>query len=379
MRVLYAAHTALVSGAERSLLELLLGLPPDVEPLLACPPGPLADEVIGSGIGWAPLPATAGSLKLHPVHTPVALAELGRIALRLRRIARTAHVDLIHANTLQVALAAGLARPSPPLVVHVRDCLPNARAGRLVRRWIDASADALIGISRFTADCWGPGVDTVIPNAVDTGRFDPAAADNAGVRAELAIPGVAPVLAIVAQITPWKGQLDAIEAFSLIRRQHPHARLLVVGEPKFVFASTRYDNTAYLEELHAAVERLGLAGSVYFLGERADVPDVMAAADLLLVPSWEEPFGRTIIEAMAMGVPAVATAAGGPSEIIDDGDDGVLLPPREPSRWAVVASELLGDRERLAQMGERGRRKARERYSRAAHVERVVEVYRHLV
>ena len=92
MRVLYAAHTALVSGAERSLLELLRGLPPDVEALLACPPGPLAEEVVASGIGWTGLPATAGSLKLHPVHTPVALSELVRIALRLRRVARRAHV-----------------------------------------------------------------------------------------------------------------------------------------------------------------------------------------------------------------------------------------------------------------------------------------------
>ena len=378
MRVLYAAHTALVSGAERSLLELLRGLPPDVKPLLACPPGPLAEEVVGSGIGWARLPATAGSLKLHPVHTSVALSELVRIALRLRRVASRARVDLIHANTLQVALAAGLARARRPLVVHVRDCLPQAGAGNLVRRWIGTRADALVAISQFTAHCWGSGVDTVIPNAVDTARFDPSVAGGARVRNELGIPSAAPVLAVVAQITPWKGQSDAIEALALIRERHPGAQLLIVGETKFVFTSTRYDNRSYLADLDAAVDRLGLRGSVHFLGERADIPELLAASDLLLAPSWEEPFGRTIVEAMAMRVPPLATSRGGPAEIVEDGVDGLLLEPRRPDAWATAASALLADRERLEVMGERGRLKAIARYGRDAHVARVVELYRRL-
>ena len=378
VRVLYAQHTALMSGAERSLLEMLAGLPGYIEPLLACPPGALADEARRRGVRWRPLPATAGSLKLHPLHTPVAAAELGRIALRLRRLAKSEDVDLIHANTLQLAVAAGAAPLSRPLVVHVRDSLPDAGAARLVQRWVDTRSDAVIAISGFTARSWGRDVDAVIANAVDARRFDPAVVDGSGVRAELGMPAAAPVLSVVAQITPWKGQVDAIFALAGVLDEHPDARLVIAGEPKFVFASTRYDNVAYMRELEETVERLDLAGSVHFLGERSDVPELLAASDLLLVPSWEEPFGRTIIEAMAMRVPPLATVRGGPAEIIEDGVDGVLLEPRRPEAWASAASALLADRERLRAMGERGRAKAIARYGRDAQAARVVELYRRL-
>src|SRR5207302_5178465 len=98
-------------------------------------------------------------------------------------------------------------------------------------------------------------------------------------------------------------------------------RLLVVGSPKFTSGATRLDNRAYLDELHRLVAELGLDDTVLFLGEREDVPEILAATDLVLVPSWEEPFGRAIVETMAMGVPVIATSIGGPAEIISDGVD----------------------------------------------------------
>lgn len=377
MKVLYADHTTLASGAERSLLELLRGLPDDVEPVLACPDGVLSVEAGRAGIRTVRIPSTAGSLRLHALHTARALCEFAAIAVRLRQVAKRESADLMHANTLQVGIAAGLARRlgAPPLVMHVRDCLPARGAGGLVRRWISASSDELIAISRFTAECFGPQAQTVIANAVDLDRFDPVHGDGARVRAELGIAPEAPVMSVVAQITPWKGQRDAIEALALLRSRHPDAHLLLVGETKFTFASTRFDNRAYLAELHSLAERYHLDDCVHFLGERADVPDVLAATNLVLVPSWEEPFGRTIIEAMAMEVPSLATTVGGPAEILDDGIDGALAAPREPQAWADRAAALLSDRESLRAMGQRGRVKARERYSRDRHVARVLEVY----
>jgi glycosyltransferase involved in cell wall biosynthesis len=369
VKVLYADHTTRVSGAQRSLLELLRGLPADVEPVLASPPGPLRDAAAAAGIEHVPIRATAGSLKLHPLHTVRAVAELTAIAGQLRRLARRLGADVVHANTLQAGLAAGLTRRTggPPLVVHVRDCLPDSRSTRAVRRWIGGSADELIAISRYTADCFGAPADLVIANAVDFDRFDPAKADGAALRDELGLDADAPVLTVIAQITPWKGQRDAIEALAAIRKEHPGVQLLIVGETKFTFAATRYDNVAYLAELRDRVAAHDLGEAVHFLGEREDVVDILAATDLLLAPSWEEPLGRTIMEGLAMEVPVIATNVGGPNEILDDGEDGLLLEPKQPERWAKAASALLADPERRRSMGARARSKALGRYGRAEH------------
>jgi glycosyltransferase involved in cell wall biosynthesis len=96
---------------------------------------------------------------------------------------------------------------------------------------------------------------------------------------------------------------------------------------------------------------------------------------VLLVPSWAEPFGRVVIEGMAMGVPVIATAEGGPAEIIEDGVDGVLLPPRAPERWAHEVRRLLADRERGRTLAEAALEHVGATYGVEAHVRRVLNVY----
>jgi glycosyltransferase involved in cell wall biosynthesis len=118
---------------------------------------------------------------------------------------------------------------------------------------------------------------------------------------------------------------------------------------------------------------------VRFLGERRDIPEILAAVDLLLAPSLEEPFGRTIIEAMAMRVPVVATRNGGPSEIIKGGVDGLLLPPRWPDEWARAILQLVESPELRREFGAKGREKVLSQFGRAMHVERFVEVYERLL
>ena len=183
------------------------------------------------------------------------------------------------------------------------------------------------------------------------------------------------MLAVIAQITPWKGQDDAIRIAGELIDAHPSLQLLLVGSPKFTSDATRYDNTAYFESLRREVVQLGLTDSVHFLGERDDVPEILRAVDLLLVPSWEEPFGRTVIEAMASGVPVAATDVGGPPEILGEDDCGIVLPPRQPQVWAKEIEMLLSDPARLTAMGERGKEAASRRFGMEQHVSEVLEVY----
>jgi glycosyltransferase involved in cell wall biosynthesis len=117
-----------------------------------------------------------------------------------------------------------------------------------------------------------------------------------------------------------------------------------------------------------------LSENVDFLGERNDVAEILGGTDLLLAPSWEEPLGRSVIEAMAMEVPVLATSVGGPAELIREGEDGFLLQPRQPSRWVPVVRRLLVDPQLRASMGKKARERAH-RFGVPAHVAAIMAAY----
>lgn len=381
MNVLYLSHTSRVSGGERALLDLLSGLPERVSATVACPEGDLAELVRAGGKPVAAVPGTDGSLKLHPWRTPRAMLDIVRAGMVARRLAAAAGADLIHANSIRAGLSAAVARRlgGPPAIVYLHDALPPGASSRLISRAVGAGAAALVANSRYTADRFEAvaGSSSVRVNhcPTDLNRFDPAKIDRAAARAGLGLAEATTVLALVAQITPWKGQAEAIRMVGELKRAHPDIRLLIVGKPVFVSRSTRYDNLSYLRDLEALTRELDLIEEVTFLGQRRDIPEILRAADVALVPSWEEPFGRAVTEAMAMAIPVVATAVGGPSEIIRDGVDGFLLPPDHPSRWIARLDELISRSERRTQIGASGRRRVAELFTLEAHVEAMLSAY----
>jgi glycosyltransferase involved in cell wall biosynthesis len=379
MRVLYVEHGPHISGGQRSLLELMRALPPEIEAEMLCPPGPMADAVASLGIRVTPIVGTEGSFKLHPVHTIRTLWEMGRMARALRRRVREGRFEVVHANSVRAGLVAVLAfgragAKRPAVVTHVRDSLPPSVMGRAVRAAVAAGADQIIAISQHTRANFGRGRVVVIHNPVDTARFAP----DAGARA-VDLAGPATLIGVVGQLSPWKGQDDAIHAVAEVRAGGHDVRLAIVGEAKFVHRATRFDNRAYEERLHALVRELQIEEAVVFTGERDDVPAVMRALDLLLLPSWEEPFGRTIIEAMAAGTPVIATDQGGPPEIIRDGVDGYLLPPREPRAWDALITELVADKPRRLAVASAARARVEADFGVERHLRAVIDVYRALL
>ncbi|HWX95654.1 MAG TPA: glycosyltransferase family 4 protein, partial [Solirubrobacteraceae bacterium] len=385
VNVLYVNHTGEVSGGERSLLILLGALPAEVHPLVASPPGDLQAAVGQLDVPTTAITGTAGSLRAHPLHTPRALAEMALAAVQVGRAARRHHADLVHANSIRAGVVLGLARLSAAAsVVHVRDCLPPGPLTSATMRLIAATATTVVANSRYTADCMraaAPGTDVeVVHNPVDLGRFDPARIDRAQARARLRdeLGGLSErrlLLGVVAQISPWKGQETAIDALARLVAEEIDAQLLLIGSAKFVARATRYDNRSYLAELRARIARAGLEDRVSWLGEREDVPELMRALDILLLPSREEPFGRTLIEAMALGVPVLATNVGGPREIIEDGREGYLLSPSEPEAWARAVRAIAEDPQAGRQMGAAGRRRVEQAFTVERHVEAMLSVY----
>jgi glycosyltransferase involved in cell wall biosynthesis len=381
LKVLYLNHTSMISGAERSLLELLSGLPSTVHARVACPEGDLAEAVRALGYPVSTITGTDASFRFHPLHTSLSVAQIVHAAIRVHREMRRRPIDIVHANSIRAGLIAALTfgRSNSKTLVHVRDCLPRGRAADLVRYLLRSRATLILANSCFTAANFAPnGVESIRPiyTSVDVEAFDPAKIEREGARARLGLEDSTWVLGVVAQLTPWKAQDDAIRVLARLRDDRQDAHLLLAGEVKFAEAATRYDNAAFQRSLHRLADELGVTGNVRFLGEREDVPDIIRALDLLLVPSWEEPFGRSVIEAMAMETPVIATNVGGTAEILQPGKEGLLLPPRSPDLWASEALRLLSDRTLRANMGRKGRETVTARFTRQAHVEAVLSAYR---
>jgi glycosyltransferase involved in cell wall biosynthesis len=326
LRILFVNHTGARSGAENAMLRLLEHLPPQHERAVACPPeGGLKASLRERGLAQYDIPGTEVSLALHPVRTTRGLLALVRSALAVRRVARRFGADVIHANSVRAGLIASAARRlgGPPVVVQCHDHLPHSRVGALTRSAIARGAEVVVAVSDTTADDFNHGLAHAKAErvfiSVDHERFSPAMRGVSRIRAELGLRADAPLLAEVAQITPWKGQDTAIRALEGVRRHHD-AHLLIVGD-------------------------------VAFSSQRDDVPELLGAIDLLLLPSWDEPFGLVVAEAMAIGTPVTVTNRGGVRDYVSDGVNGRLLPPDDAAAWAGAIEQLLADRSTLERMG----------------------------
>ena len=381
MKVLYVNHTSQMSGAEWSLLTLLQGLPPEYQPTLACPEGALAEAGREIGVPVRTIPGTDGSLRLHAVHTTRAVYDAGAATRAVVRLSRELGPDLVHANSIRAGLiaAAAAAQIRIPTIAHVHDRLPQGRVPTFMLKRLSRAVDGLFACSSYAAEpllTLGRGTPVrVVYNPVDGDLFDPSAVTRETARARLGLRDPTAVLVMVAQIIPWKAQDDAIRILAELRRQHPDVCLLLVGSPKFTSRAARYDSMAFRARLDETIESLGVQEHVRFLGERADVPWVLRAADIALVPSWAEPFGMCVIEAMAMELPVLATSVGGPKEVITHWTDGLLLPPREPAAWASEASRLLCDPGLRRAIGRAARKRVLAQMSPGDYVERILDGY----
>jgi glycosyltransferase involved in cell wall biosynthesis len=169
-------------------------------------------------------------------------------------------------------------------------------------------------------------------------------------RSELAIGEQAWVVGIVGRLQPWKGQDRVIRAVAQLRSEGVEAAGLVVGGSAFGLSRP------YAEELASLARDLGVAGSVTFTGQVPDARPYYALMDVVVNASKEEPFGISVVEAMAACRPVVAFRAGGPAEILEDGKSGVLT---SPDRLVTALAALHADRELAAALAAGGRERAR--------------------
>jgi len=203
-------------------------------------------------------------------------------------------------------------------------------------------------------------------------KYNPTSTNRGKIREEFNISEDTPLIGIIGQLTPWKGHREFLKAASIVIRKYPSAKFLIVGESIF-------EERNYKLELQELVNTLALSAKVIFSGFREDVPDIMASLSILVNASCSEPFGLTIIEAMAIGKPVVATNAGGVREIINDGVDGILVPPKDPEKLAQAILRILDEPMRGKEMGEAGLKSVTERFSLERFTQETQRIYNQLL
>jgi glycosyltransferase involved in cell wall biosynthesis len=381
VRVLYVSHTGVVGGAEWSLLELMAGMRERVDVALASPAGELAALAAAQGVRTFAIRPVPLGFRVDTVATARGVVRAVGATIDIAHAAGRSRADLVHANSVRAGIAAIGARAggAPAPLVHVRDTLPDTALGRTTAALVRRGALLMLANSHFTAthvSANGSGTVRVVYNGFDLERYSDVEVDREEVRRRLGLEADSAVIGVVAQLTPWKGQDDAIRTLALVRKERPSTHLVLVGEAKFRDRSTSYDNISYEGSLRRLAERLGVADAITFLGERRDVPTLLHAFDIVLVPSRHEPFGRSVVEAMAAGTPVIATRVGGPSEVIADGESGLLLPPATPDLWAKAVLELLGDHRRRASLAAEAVQTVRSRFGRDRQHEQMAALYR---
>lgn len=361
-RVWYLITALSVGGAERRLIDLASGIDsdqydPTVVTLFDHNPlaGDLAEHVGLRCLGGRARIGDGEGTAVEAAGNPL---EYARLPASLARSVRRGRPDVLHSFLFYdnlLARFAGVFAPGTTVITEALGFRSSSRrevllADRLTRRLSDrVVANSEAGGQYFA----GRGIPrdrvSVIPGGRDLTPFlDP---DPTGLAAELGVATEGPIVGTVGRMVPRKGHRDLLDAWEIVLETHPDAHLLLVGDgPE-------------MGNLKARAEAAGIAGSVSFPGIRTETPELLALMDVFAFPSHWEGLPGALIEAMAAGVPIVATDVAGNEELIEDGKTGLLVPGEHPPSLARSIGALLYDPDRAAELGRAAREEAHRRFT----------------
>ncbi len=340
MRILFVQSQTEIGGAETALLALTRSLSREnVQPvvaLLGFGRGPLGDQLRAQGVTVVNVPAAR-------------FRHLAAAARTIRAIARLIRDERITAVVANGGHPLLFARPAAllaqvPCIWWVHGCEPNDSLRGDFNTWAVSllGADRFVANSAFTAKSLirmfpeATSVD-VVPPGIHLAACRPRRSRQA-CRAALGIAADAFAVGIFGRLQPWKGQDVFLKAAAALKRNRQGCRLLVVGGAQFGL------DPEYPVKLRRLSADFGLNGDVLFLGHREDVPDLMNSCDVVVHASIApEPWGLVLAEAMAAGVPVIATRHGGPLEMIEDGVTGMFYSPGDAAGLSVALGTLWSD------------------------------------
>ena len=374
IKILVVEHLAGMGGAGKSLLLLLRNIDRSCfEPIVVIPRrGPLRNELHALGINTYRIkfPWWVRG-KINIINFGYCLIREIVALFHFYRLVKVEQIDVIYTNTIVVFSGAILAFiTKKPHIWHIREIIPGNPdlhfflPHKILSQFVSRLSHRIITNSNATAaqfyECKAMEKIEVIHNAValEELRASIPSPDIVGVRPEDWL------VAVVGTLQKRKAQDDAIRAFKIAREKIPNIKLLLIGKGEKRF-------TNHLKEL---VSALGLCENVIFTGHRNDVPAILSKCKVLVMPSWEEPFGLVVIEAMALGIPVIGTNSGGVKELIKDSITGYLVPPRNPEEMAKKLVYLQSNPGLAKQMGNIAKKIAREQFNDKKYVRRIENV-----
>ncbi len=379
-RILYVQPNSEIGGSDLCLVRLFRAIDQTkFEPIVLVPKdGPIVPlyKQAGAKVIFTPM------LQLRTLPSPIYqakyLASFWLTVFRIRNIIRENQIDLVHTNSLYCLYGAWAAKlAGAKHVWHIREIPPNIPIAKTIYAKMVLLLSRLVipmtqpcGTGLFGKKSNHPKL-RYLHDAIDLNEFG-VHVSGERIRRELDIPWDVPLVGFVARLDPWKGLDVFIKAAAIVARQFPSAQFIVAGGPPSGFET--HEN-----EMKKLAAQLGLADRIHFLGFKyrlTDIPEVMSALNVFSHTSIQpEPFGLVIIEAMACGTPVVAAAAGGPLEIIVDGESGFLTQPGSPEAHAAAVCRLLGDSALSESIGNASRLRTEQHFSLPIFGPRIEAIY----
>jgi glycosyltransferase involved in cell wall biosynthesis len=349
LRVLHVVESLEMGGLERMVHDLAIARGGATS--IACleSVGKFGEDLAARGIAVELVGKQGGFL--------ATLSRLRRLLLRIRP-------DVVHCHNLHALLVGGLsarlAGDIPVVMTKHGEGIPRSGQAMRVIRWLVRRAP-VVAVSpearRLMTEWMPPGCPPVcyIANGISTEAYDNLPSREAA-RKRLGLPASAFIVGTVSRLVPCKRHMDLLGAFAGLLPQIPGARLVIVGDGPL------------RASIESRVVELGLQQSVSMLGERRDIPQVLAALDVFCLPSDLEGMPMTVLEAMAAGLPVVASDVGGIPELVEHERTGLLVKPAAPHELGTAILSLAHDPARSRAMGSLGREKLQRSFSIAAAV-----------
>jgi len=292
---------------------------------------------------------------------------------RVADLLRRERIDIVHTHNTQAFMHGGIGAflARTPLLIHTdhaRD-FPDRLKYHVYERVLSTIAYRVVGVSAHTTENlhryeWIPRRKLLtIPNGIEGRLFD-GAVDRAALRDSMGVPRDAELLLLGARLEPQKGITYLIQAMARLAASRPRLHLALGG-----IGSLR-------ESLEAEARELGVADRVHFLGVRLDMPSLLRAADIFVLPSNWEGLPMIVLEALGARCPIVATSVGGVPSAVRDGETGTLVPPQNPDALAAALATMLDYPDEAARRAGNGRRLFDDTFSAAAMARAYEQLYR---
>ncbi|MFH1704114.1 MAG: glycosyltransferase [Nitrospirota bacterium] len=341
INILHIYQNSKIGGVQQQLLSLLKAYNREwFHPIFCClgPKEEMGKEIEGTGIEFIPL----NKLRYNRFSSG--------IVLELHRLMKKKQIHVVRTHRYRSNLYGRLAAFFAGVPVIIASVHDNYRTDkrpkrRIMNRILSKITDKIVAVSEdvkediMRYDRIDPSKIEVIPNGIDVERFNPEK-NTTDIRKEFSLEEDDIVIGFIGRIVTAKGLEYLLDALPYLKGEFKSIKLLIVGEGSLV------------EKLKERAKKNNIFDNILFTGKRRDIPEILASINIFVMPSIAEGFPNALLEAMAMGKPIVTTEVGGIPEIVKNGFNGLLVPPRDTLSLSKAIKELISNDQLAAKMGQ---------------------------